>query len=310
MRTISVRVTNDELIASFKDKPLSFALGEKFSYSNSNYFLLGQIIEKVSGQTYGRFVQENIFAPLQMMNSGYDDNSTILKGRAVGYIKEGDAIINARYRDMTNSFSAGALYSTAEDLLLWNQALDTEKLASRKSLDEIFAPGKGDVGYGWFIYREFDRLLVSQSGLTPGFAAQIFRYPTDKVCIILLNNFENAGPHLWRTGHDLAAILFGEKYDLQRERVAIKVDPKIYDAYVGEYKFDANRVLFITKEGDKLFAQRAGAPKGEILPESETKFFYPFTDIQFEFIKDETGKVSSMILRFNGGQESRGTKVK
>jgi CubicO group peptidase (beta-lactamase class C family) len=310
MRTISVRVTKEELIASVRDKPLLFALGEKFSYSNSNYFLLGEIIERVSGQPYGRFVQENIFVPLRMMNSGYDDNSTVLKGRAVGYTKEGDVIINARYRDMSNSFSCGALYSTAEDLLLWNQALYTDKLASKQSLGEIFEPGKGDVGYGWFIQRELNRKLITQSGFTPGFAAQVFRYPDDKVCIILLNNFENGAPHLWRTGRDLAAILFGEKYALQRERIAIKVDTRIYDAYVGEYRFESNRILFITKEGDKLFAQPAGRPKGEIFPESETIFFYPFTDVEFEFIKNETGKVGGMIFRQGGGQEFKGNKVK
>lgn len=309
MRTISLRLTNDELTASFMDKPLLFAPGETFSYSNSNYILLGQIIEKLSGQSYGSFIRENIFAPLRMMNSGYDDNSTILKGRAVGYLKQGDVLINARYMDMTNAYSAGALYSTAEDLLLWSQALYTEKLASKNSLDEIFTPGKGGVGYGWFINRDFNRVLITQSGLNSGFAAQIFRYPDDKVSVILLSNLENAAPHLGRIGHDLTAILFGEKYELQRERVAIKVDPKIYDAYVGEYEFGPNRIISITKEGDKLFAQRAGAPKGEIVPESETTFFATFGDIQFVFIKDETGRVSGMILRPNG-QEMKGSKIK
>lgn len=309
MRTISLRLTNDELTASFRDKPLLFAPGETFSYSNSNYILLGQIIEKLSGQSYGSFIRENIFAPLRMMNSGYDDNSTILKGRAIGYLKQGDVLINARYMDMTNAYSAGALYSTAEDLLLWSQALYTENLTSKNSLDEIFTPGKGGVGYGWFINRDLNRVLITQSGLNSGFAAQIFRYPDDKVSVILLSNLENAAPHLGRIGHDLTAILFGEKYELQRERVAIKVDPKIYDAYVGEYEFGPNRIISITKEGDKLFAQRAGAPKGEIVPESETTFFATFADIQFVFIKDETGRVSGMILRPNG-QEMKGSKIK
>lgn len=309
MRTISLRLTNDELIASFKSKPLLFASGESFSYSNSNYILLGKIIENLSGQPYGVFVKENIFAPFRMMNSGYDDNSTLLKHRAIGYIKQPDRLVNARYMDMTNAYSAGALYSTAEDLLLWDQALYTEKLVSKKSSAEIFTPGKGGVGYGWFINRASNRLLIMQSGLNSGFAAHILRYPEEKVCIILLSNFENAAPHLARIGHDLTAILFGEKYELPRERVAIKVETKLYDAYVGEYEFGPNRIMTITKEGDRLFAQRAGAPRGEILPESETKFFLTIADVQFVFIKDDTGKVSGMILSANG-QEMKGNKVK
>ncbi len=309
MRTIPLRLTNDELIASFKNKPLLFAPGENFSYSSSNYILLGRIIEKVSGQPYAAFLQETIFTPLNMKNSGYDDNNTLLKHRAIGYIKQADQLINARYMDMTNAYAAGALYSTAEDLLLWDQALATEKLVSKKSLDEIFTPGKGGVGYGWFINRDLNRLLITQGGLNAGFAAAILRYPEENACIILLSNFENAAPHLARIGHDLSAILFGEKYELARARVAIKVDPRIYDAYVGEYEYGPNRLIMITREGDKLFAQRRGAPQAEIFPESETKFFLTVADAQLVFLKDNAGKVIGIILIANG-QELKGNKVK
>lgn len=309
MRTISQRVTSDELIASFKNKPLLFAPGEQFSYSNSNYILLGRIIEKASGQAYAAFLQENIFVPLKMKDSGYDDNHTLLKHRAIGYIKQPGMLINARYMDMTNAYAAGALYSTAADLFLWDQALNTEKLVSKKSLDEIFSPGKGGIGYGWFINREKNRLLIMQGGLNSGFAASVLRYPEEKACIILLSNFENAAPHLARMGHDLAAMLFGEKYELPSERVAVKVDTKIYDAYVGEYEFGPNRMITITKEGDKLYARRGGEPKIEILPESEMKFFLTIADVQFVFLKDAAGKVIGMMLSANG-QEMKGNKVK
>lgn len=309
MRTISLRITSDELIASFRNRPLQFATGENFAYSNSNYILLGRIIEKVSGQPFAAFLQENIFAPLGIKNSGYDDNTALLKHRAVGYIRQPDRIVNALYMDMSNAYAAGGLYSTAEDLLLWNQALETEKLVSKKSLAEIFTPGKGNFGYGWFVNRDANRLVISQGGLNSGFASAIYRYPEERVCIILLNNFENAAPFLTRVGRDLTAILFSEKYELPSESVAIKVDPKIYDAYVGEYEFGPNRVITITKEGNKLFAQRTGAPRNEMFAESETKFFLEIADVKFVFLKNEAGKVSGMIL-FANGQEMKGNKVK
>lgn len=309
MRIISLHLTNDELITRFKNRPLQFAPGENFAYSNSNYILLGRIIEIVSGQPFAVFVRENIFAPLNMKNSGYDDNSTLLKHRAVGYIKQPDRIINARYMDMTNAYAAGGLYSTAEDLLLWNQALDTEKLVSKKSLDEIFTSGKGGVGYGWFINHDFNRLLISQGGLNSGFAASIFRYPEERVCIILLNNFENAAPFLARIGHDLTAILFNEKYELPSESVAVKVDAGIYDAFIGEYEFGPDRIITITKEDDKLFAQRGGAPRSEMFPESEAKCFLKVADVRFVFVKDSAGKVIGLTLYANG-QEMKGNKVK
>ena len=309
MRTISLPLTSDELIAHFKNQPLQSAPGAQFAYSNSNYILLGRIIEKVSGQPYAAFLRENIFTPLGMKNSGYDDNSTLLKHRAMGYIKQTDKIVNARYMDMSNAYAAGGLYSTAEDLLLWNQSLETEKLVSKKSLDEIFTPGKGNVGYGWFISRESKRLSVFQGGLNSGFAASIIRYPEERVCIILLNNFENAAPFFARIERDLAAILFNEKYELPGEAVAIRVDAKIYDAYAGEYDFGQNRIIRITKEGDKLFGESSRTPKSEMFPESETKFFLKGADVKFVFLRDDAGKVTGLILYANG-QEMKGNKVK
>ena len=309
MRMISLRLTNDELIARFKDKPLQFAPGENFAYSNSNYILLGQIIEKVSGQPYAVFLRENIFAPLNMRNSGYDDNSALLKHRANGYINQPGGIINAPFMDMSNAYAAGGLYSTAEDLLLWNQALDAGRLVSKKSLEEIFTPGKGGVGYGWFINRDSNRLVIFQGGLNSGFAASVFRYPEERACVILLNNFENAAPFLPRIGRDLTAILFNEKYELPGESIAVKVDAKIYNAYIGEYDFGQNRIIKITKEGDKLFAEGGRTPKSEMFAESETRFFLKIADVRFSFEKDSEGKVTGLILYANG-QEMKGNKVK
>ena len=309
MAKISLRLTIDELVGKFKNKPLQFAPGEQFAYSNSNYILLGQIIEKVSNQSFAAFLQENIFAPAGMKSSGYDDNSALLKHRAVGYLKQPDKIVNAPYMDMSNVYAAGGLYSTAEDLLLWNQALETEKLVSKKSLTEIFTPGNGNVGYGWFINRDANRLSIWQGGLNSGFAAAIFRYPEERACVILLNNFENAAPFLPRIGRDLTAILFNEKYELPSESVAVRVDQKIYDSYVGEYEFGPNRIVTVTKEGDKLFAQRGGEPRIEMFAESDTKFFLNVADVKFVFLKDAAGKVTGMILYANG-QEMRGQKVK
>jgi len=145
--------------------------------------------------------------------------------------------------------------------------------------------------------------------LNSGFAASVFRYPEERACVILLNNFENAGPFLARIGNDLTAILFGEKYELPSEPVVVKVDPKIYDGYVGEYEFGPNRILSVTREGDKLFAQRTGTPRAEMFPESENKFFLNIADVRFVFLKDEAGTVNGMILLANG-QEMKGNKIK
>src|SRR5690242_2552197 len=111
LKTMALPTTVEALIARFKDKPLDFQPGEKWSYSNSGYVLLGHVIEKVSGQSYEAFLQERIFAPLGMKNTGYDHNADVLPHRAAGYMPRGDKVVNARYLDMTIPFSAGGLYS-------------------------------------------------------------------------------------------------------------------------------------------------------------------------------------------------------
>ncbi len=133
-------LTHAELVDLFRDKPLEFTPGQKFAYSNSGYYLLGLIIEKASGKPYAEFLRDNIFVPLGMKNSGYDDLHTLLSNRANGYEWAGKSFTNARFIHMAIPYSAGALYSTTEDLLLWDKALYTEKLVSRKSLDEMFTP--------------------------------------------------------------------------------------------------------------------------------------------------------------------------
>jgi CubicO group peptidase (beta-lactamase class C family) len=112
-----------DFIKQFSDLLLEFEPGSRFAYSNSGYFLLGVLIEKVTGKTYENVLQESIFKPLQMNNTGYDVFTTILPKRAMGYEKRGLNYVNAPYLDMSIPYAAGSLYSTVEDLALWDQAL-------------------------------------------------------------------------------------------------------------------------------------------------------------------------------------------
>src|SRR6185369_15944639 len=148
LKTAMMPMTLPQLIDSFKNKPPDFKPGEKMDYNNNGYILLGYVIEKVSGQSYETFVSENIFKPLKMLDSGYDNHDPIIKNRAAGYRREGATLLNAAYIDQSQPFSAGALYSTTEDLLRLDQALYDNKFLSQKSLDAMFTPVVGNYGYG------------------------------------------------------------------------------------------------------------------------------------------------------------------
>ena len=298
LETVTLPSPAEKTIERFKNKPLNFEPGTEFSYSNSGYVLLGYLIEKISGKSYEDFLKENIFQPLNMANTGYDRTSTILKNRAAGYTISTDGLANADYIDMSLPLGGGCLYSTVEDLYLWDRALYTDKLVSKPILEKIFTPFKEDYAYGWFVSELFKHKRIDHSGGIQGFSCNISRYPNDDLCIVALSNYEHAV--IGKIAKDLTAIAFGEKYELPQERKVAEIDYRICDAYVGQYQLDTNFVIGITKEGDHLFGQGPGQPKFELFPESETKFFLKIIDAQISFDKNEKGEVTEMILHQNG----------
>lgn len=300
-RTKREPTTVEATIGRFRDLPLDFKPGEDWKYSNSGYILLGHVVEKVSGKSYEGFLRENIFEPLKMTSTGYDRTDEIVKRRARGYaVGPNDRFINASYLDMSIPFAAGGLYSTVGDLYLWDQALYGEKLLKKSSLDAMLTAVRGDYGYGFYVNKLFDRRLAAHGGGIEGFSTSIHRFPDDRVTVIVLSNYE-AG-RAGRIARDLAAVAFGEKYELPVERVAVKVDPKIYDAYVGEYELASDFVFTITREGDRLLMQATGQGKAEAFPASETDFFFKVVRADITFVKDATGRVTHLVLNQNGRQ--------
>lgn len=306
------------VIEALKTKPLGFKPGEKFSYSNSGYYIAGYIIERASGKTYEAFLQENIFKPLGMSDTGYDDFNQVLPNRAAGYsLEAGGKIVNAAYLDMSRPFAAGGLYSTAEDLLRWDAALYTERLVSRKSfetaldssVDATLKSLTGKYGYGWLTVQQAGRRAQVHAGEINGFTSFLARFPEEHATVIVLSNFDNMPVET--IARDLAAIMFGEKYELPQARRVIQVDPRIYDLYAGQYALVlAPTVVFtITNEGGKLMAIVPGQPKVELTPSSETEFFVPGVNAQIKFAKDNNGQATGLVLNQNG-RELQAKKIK
>jgi CubicO group peptidase (beta-lactamase class C family) len=220
--------TPETFIKVFADLPLEFKPGEKFAYSNSGYFLLGYIIETVTGKTYAQYLQENIFTPLKMTNTGYDTPNVIIKNRAAGYERSGEKYINTNYIDMSIPYAAGSMYATVEDLYLWDQALYSEKLLSSKYRDLLFdlhiPTGGGYYGYGWNIYeitigKENKKLkVIEHGGGINGFNTILSRIPADKNLVVLLNNTGQA--LLNEMNKTITAILYNMPYELPKKSIA------------------------------------------------------------------------------------------
>ncbi len=199
--------TPESLVAMFKDKPLAFKPGEKYSYSNSNYNLLAYIIEKVSGERYGGFLKKHIFNPLDMKHTGHHGYAgTILKHSAAGYSPVGVSDIErAPYLDWTIKAGNGSLYSTVEDLYKWDRALYTEKILNKDTLDKIFTEHIKGEGYGWFIHTHPYGKEIYMNGRSPGFASYLGRFVDQGLCIIVLDNLYNSVTT--PIGRDLAWII-------------------------------------------------------------------------------------------------------
>ena len=206
-----------QLVAAFRDLPLQFVPGEKFRYSNSGYYLLGLIIERAAGQPYATVLEKNIFAPLGMTHTGYEYQRPLIAKRAAGYGWSGNGFVNATDINVDMAYAAGALVSTTGDLLRWDQALNTTKLVSRKSLDEITIPFKDGYGYGQHMDTAFGHARVSHGGSIQGFSAYLSRYPDDRLTVIVLSNSEKTSAT--KVARDLSAIAFGEPVSLPTPRV-------------------------------------------------------------------------------------------
>ena len=416
-----------DFVKKYASGDLEFEPGSKFAYNNSGYFLLGAIIERITGKPYEQVLKENILDPVGMKNTGYDHHDTIISKRASGYAKTSDGYANAAYLDMSIPYAAGSMYSTVEDLYLWDQALYTDKLLSAQSKELMYKPFLENYAYGWVIvntaFKENDQpvQMIRHGGGINGFTTTIVRFPKEKNLIVIL---DNTGQNVDREAETITRILYNQPYDLPKmsivptiektiaekgieagiaayrdlkakqsatydfseqelnqlgyrlmrsgklkeaveifklnveaypkafntydslaeaylnmnqrelaitnykksleldpnntnavaalkklEQPAVTVDPKVFDAYVGEYELAPNFVLRVFREGDKLMTQATGQEKFEIVAESETTFSPRAFPAQLTFVKDAEGKVTSVRLN-QGGREIIGKKIK
>ena len=204
-----------EFVKKYCSGDLEFEPGTTFKYDNSGYFLLGAIVEAVTGQSYESVLRKKILDPLGMNDTGYDHHETVLKKRAAGY-EGANGVINAPYLDMSIPYAAGSLYSTVEDLYKWDQALYTEKLLPEKYKEIMFKPFLKDYAYGWFagafqIGGGKTVPSLSHEGGINGFNTLIVRLVNDKDLIVLLNN--TGGTKLEEMAKNIASILYGNPYD-------------------------------------------------------------------------------------------------
>jgi len=205
-----------ELVEKLCSGNLDFEPGTSWNYSNSGYVILGAIIEEVTGKNYEDVLKENILIPLEMNNSGYEHNDIKMTNQAIGYDNNPDAVVVSRYIDMTIPFAAGAMYSTVEDLYKWDRALYTDKLITKESKEKMFTPFLKNYAYGWGIAKAnangVEKTIYAHSGGINGFSANIARFVTDNMVIIVLSNYYNAQSQ--KISNEISKVIYGIPYNM------------------------------------------------------------------------------------------------
>lgn len=189
-------LSHDSLVALFKNEPFDFAPGEKWSYNNSGYYLLGLIIEKVSGKPYAQHLQDVFFTPLGLTSTSYCQTSPIIKRRAHGYDVQGGALVNAAYLSMNQPYAAGSLCSSVGDLAVWTRALFDGRVISAASLRQMTTPGTltsgapvpNGYGYGLGVDSVTQHPRVQHGGGINGFISMLSYYPRDTLTVVVLAN--------------------------------------------------------------------------------------------------------------------------
>lgn len=295
MKNIRMDMKPEELIAQFKNQPMEFAPGTKWNYNNSGFFLLGYIIEKVTGKTYAEYIQENFFTPLGMTSSCYGSDTKIIRNRAYGYQPGDDGVVNSDYCSMTQPYSAGSIMSTVGDLFKWHQAVHSYKLVKKETIDKAFTEYKlanGDgtgYGYGWFLSHLQGSPTIEHGGGIFGYLTSSIYLPEEDVFVVLFSNNVGKAPEL--TALKLAAVTIGKPL----KTTEIKLDEATLNQYVGIYTNDKKREVTITREGTQLSAMLSGSGSRKMFPIEKDKFILEDAFMYATFSRDDKGKVVSFV---------------
>ena len=288
------------MIESFKNDPADFDPGTQYAYTNSGYFLLGAIIEKISGLTYPQFLQQRIFAPLGMTHTGYEGVHTVPGMRAVGYTPSmWGGYSTAAAISMSQAYAAGALMSNIDDMAKWDAAITSGKLLQPAMWRQAITPytlstGKPtSYGYGWETSKVRDAQQIGHGGDIHGFSAYALRLPEQKVYVALLSNADTGLVRPSVVAKKAAAIAIGNPYPELRP---VAIDAATLVSYAGDYKLNEQITRSVRPAKDYLQLVRAGRPTQDIYPLGADRFFLKDSLTQYRFERNAAGSVERMVF--------------
>ena len=291
------------MIDTFKNDPLEFEPGSQYRYNNSGYFLLGAIIEKISGQSYASFLEQRLFKPLGMRDTYYEGVKTSKAPVAAGHSRAEQGYGAAAPLSMTQPYAAGSLVSTVDDLARWDAAIAAGRLLKPSSWQRAFtsyrlSDGKTTgYGYGWEVGKVQGETAIGHGGGINGFSTHALRFPDQKVYVAVLTNSDSGPANPALVARKAAGIAIGKPY---REFREVALDGAALDAVTGTFEVEKGVQRVFRRSADGLVMQRSGRPPVALKAASDNSFFVPGGLDWFEFQRDEGGKVTAVTLHQDG----------
>ncbi|MFW6198961.1 MAG: serine hydrolase [Gemmatimonadota bacterium] len=303
-------LTHQELLAHFQDEPFDFAPGERFLYSNSGFYLLGMIVEEVSGTSYPDYLDAHLFEPLGLSGSSYCHERLIIPGRAEGYEVEDGELVNDEPISMNQPGAAGALCSTVPDLLVWSDALRTGRVVARNSYRQMTTPGTlndgsaTSYGFGLMLGELEGHARIGHGGGIPGFNAVLTHYPDADLDIVVLSNTN--GAHPGRIEETVARWALGIDVPVVRDEALAAGET---ETYVGVYELRPGFELTISVRDGQLMSQATGQPGFRLRAQGDHVFIPTFDDnVRVEFSVD--GNRAESLVLYQAGQEIEARRVR
>lgn len=281
-------------------KTLMFKPGTNYNHSFSNFYLLGLIIERVSGMSYYEAVKKLVLTPAGIKDAGFDFNGLASWDKAQGYtILTSTRMIPAFYVDSTIGYSAAGLFMSANGLYKWAKAALDNKVLKKSSWQVMTNAQGNNYGHGWETKELYGKTAVGHTGELPGFISNFYMVPEDSTIIIILSNdFESETTLILE---NIAAALYDHVYTLPKKRIPVFLQPDKLEFYVGSYEFpDKSNMSIYIKEG-QLWGKIAGQDEFTIVADAVfDEFFMNSVGTEFKFHRDKkTRLITHVVVRTN-----------
>jgi CubicO group peptidase (beta-lactamase class C family) len=300
LKTWREDLTPAQLLDFTRNKPLAFAPGTNWKYSNTGYILLGQVIEKASGQSYPDYVRTHLFTTAAMNHSYYPEGNRLIPQRARGYSRAGETWANAPYFSITQAYSAGALLATVDDLWAWEQALQAGHLVNSSLLKRAYTEGhlpdgRGThYGFGWEVSKIGSHAAIEHGGGMPGFVAYEARVPDTGIYVAILSNTDAPAVPLRTVVANLVRVVLGETATAPTALPAAELGD-----CVGAYRIGGPATFIVTVKDGILIGQ-LGPGRKPLTQTAPDEFRTSNDEMHFTFVRDGARRIQKVLVRTDG----------